>query len=65
MADIINLRQARKSKARSEKETKAAENRRLHGRTKQEKMQARQDAAKLNLHLDGHKLDTSKPSKPD
>lgn len=55
MADIINLRQARKAKNKVLKEEKAAENRRLHGRTKQEKQQARQDAEKLNRHLDGHK----------
>jgi hypothetical protein len=60
MAEIINLRQARKAKARSEEDAKAAENRRLHGRSKQEKQQSRNEASKLKLHLDGHKLNSSK-----
>ena len=36
-ADIVNLRRARKAKARVGREQTAAENRRLHGRTKAEK----------------------------
>ncbi len=34
MADIVNLRKARKDKARADKEKKAAENRVAFGRTK-------------------------------
>lgn len=60
MAEIINLRQARKAKTRSVKDAKAAENRRLHGRNKQEKQQSRNEASKLEQHLDGHKLNSSK-----
>jgi Domain of unknown function (DUF4169) len=37
MADLINLRQARKDKARAEKEAAAKANRAAHGRTKAEK----------------------------
>ncbi len=37
MADLINLRQARKNKARAEKEAAAKANRAAHGRTKGEK----------------------------
>lgn len=37
MADVINLRRARKAKARKDAETKAAENRRIHGLGKAEK----------------------------
>ena len=36
-ADIVNLRQFRKQKARSEKEKQAEQNRLSHGRTKTEK----------------------------
>jgi hypothetical protein len=36
-AEIVNLRRARKAKTRADAETKAAENRALHGRTKAEK----------------------------
>lgn len=60
MADVINLRQARKQKARTEKEAVAAANRAAFGRTKAEKQltQARQEqAARL---LEGH-LRTPEP----
>jgi hypothetical protein len=57
MAEIINLRQARKQKARAEKEVRANENRIAFGRTKAEKnlSQAEQDLAKSRL--DSHKRD--------
>jgi len=57
MAEIINLRQARKQKARAEKEARANENRIAFGRTKAEKnlSQAEQDLAKSRL--DSHKRD--------
>ena len=42
MAEIVNLRQARKQKARAEKEARAAENRVSFGRTKAEKKLTRQ-----------------------
>ena len=38
MAEIINLRAARKAKARAEKETEADENRARFGRPRQEQM---------------------------
>ncbi|MFL5158344.1 MAG: DUF4169 family protein [Microvirga sp.] len=62
MAEIINLRQARKQKARAEKEARANENRVAFGRTKAEKnlSQAEQDLAKNRL--DSHKRnDDEKP----
>ena len=57
MAEIINLRQARKNKARAEKEARANENRISFGRSKAEKTltKAEQDLAKV--HLEGHKRD--------
>ena len=57
MAEIVNLRQARKQKARAEKEARATENRVSFGRTKAEKKlsQAEQDLAKSRL--DSHQRD--------
>ena len=57
MAEIINLRQARKHKARADKEARASENRIAFGRTKAEKnlTKAEQDLAKSRL--ESHKRD--------
>ena len=62
MADIINLRQVRKNKARTEKEQRADSNRTKFGRTKAEKFKQASEADKLKRHLDGHKLDDDDPS---
>jgi hypothetical protein len=55
MADIVNLRQARKQKARLEKERDAARNRSLHGRTGAEKMRDRLGVDRSDRFLDGHR----------
>jgi hypothetical protein len=47
MADVVNLNKFRKKKAKAEKEARAATNRRLHGRTKAERM--REEAQKKRL----------------
>ncbi|WP_112662557.1 DUF4169 family protein [Microvirga flavescens] len=62
MAQIINLRQARKHKARADKEARAAENRIAFGRTKEERQltQARRDLDKKKL--DAHKRDDETPT---
>ena len=55
MAEIVNLRQARKAKARAGKEAEAATNRAKFGRTKAQKVI---EAAKKSIEdkrLDGHK----------
>ena len=52
MAEIINLRQARKAKARSETADKAATNRALHGRTKAERTRDTLEKARLDKTLD-------------
>lgn len=57
MAEIVNLRQARKRKSRADKDARAAENRVKFGRTKQEKSQSRQSREDLERGLDGKKLD--------
>lgn len=57
MAEIVNLRQVRKAKARAGKEAEAATNRAKFGRTKAEKQV---EAAKKSIEdkrLDGHKRD--------
>lgn len=56
MADIVNLRQARKQRARREKETKASENRRKFGRSKVETSTEEKERARSTILLDGHKL---------
>jgi len=56
-ADVINLRQARKQKARAEKEQAAAENRAQFGRAKHEKTVTRALRAKVEKALDQGKLE--------
>ena len=53
MAEIVNLRRARKDKARRDRETEADANRRRFGRTKSEKAAAKQDEARTRRTLDG------------
>ncbi len=55
MADIINLRKARKAKARAEEETRAAENRVVFGRTKEEKRLARARQELASRQLEAHR----------
>jgi hypothetical protein len=57
MADVINLNQKRKAKARTDKEQRAAENRIKFGRTKEEKKLEAAKAEKQQRHIDGHKLE--------
>ncbi|WP_428697804.1 DUF4169 family protein [Stappia sp.] len=53
--DIVNLRQARKARARREKESRAAENRVQFGRSKSEKALDRTTAEKSAAHVDAHR----------
>lgn len=55
MADIVNLRQARKQKARDEKLRVAEQNRALHGRSKAEKERDRMIADKSDKFVAGHR----------
>jgi hypothetical protein len=59
MADIVNLRQIRKQKARDEKTRVAEQNRTLHGRSKAEKQRDRLIADKAEKFVAGHHLDPS------
>lgn len=55
-AEIVNLRKARKAKARADKERTAAENRVVHGRSKAERQREASDKDRLQRELDGAKL---------
>lgn len=57
MGEVVNLRIARKRKARTEKAAEADANRLKHGRSKAERQQARDEAERAALHLDGHRRD--------
>ena len=55
-AEIINLRQVRKQRARDEKAKQAAENRSLFGRSKAERALEEQSLARAEKVLDSHQL---------
>jgi hypothetical protein len=57
MADIVNLRRARKAKARDEKAREAEANRIKHGTAKPARDLARARADKAAQDVDAHKLD--------
>ena len=57
MADIVNLRQARKRKARDNKDAAATENRVRFGRTKAEKQQIAAEKSLTEKSIDAHKRD--------
>ncbi|MGN6374370.1 MAG: DUF4169 family protein [Sphingomonas sp.] len=57
MGDIVNLRLARKAKARATKETTAAANRAAFGRTKAERLADEAAKARQERQLDGAWLD--------
>lgn len=56
MAEIVNLRRARKAKARADKEAKAAENRATFGRPKSERALSEAKAELAGRGLDAHRL---------
>ncbi len=57
MAEIVNLRRARKDRARVEKAARAAENRTRFGRGKAEKRATEVERARAETVLDGNKID--------
>lgn len=59
MGDVVNLRQFKKTKARSEKEKHAEQNRLSHGRTKAEKSLTSAINEKAEKALDQGKLEKS------
>ena len=61
-ADIVNLRRARKTTARSDREAEAAANRVRHGRTKGERAAQALEAGRAERLLDGALRTTSFPA---
>lgn len=60
-AEIINLRQARKAKARADKEKRAAENRASFGRTKSQRDGEEKTKKLFEDRLDQQKIEGSDP----
>ena len=58
MADVVNLRLARKARARATKDANAAVNRAAFGRTKSERTASVADEAARDRTLDGAKRET-------
>lgn len=54
-ADIVNLRQVRKARAKVEREAKAEANRRLHGMTRAEREKIADEQRRLERQVDGHR----------
>ena len=57
MAELVNLRQARKRKRRDDKRREAAANRVLHGRTAAERARSRLEQELGEKRLDEHRRD--------
>ena len=57
MAEIINLRLARKAKARAEADKTAATNRVKHGQTKADKARVKAEADRAERDLESKKLE--------
>lgn len=60
MADIVNLKRARKEKARRERDNEADANRQRFGRTKAEKIADKDAAARAREALDAKRLEPGK-----
>ena len=56
MAEIVNLRRARKSKERERQKAEAAQNRAVFGRSKAEKRLTESEHALAEASLDGRRL---------
>jgi hypothetical protein len=65
MVEIINLRQARRAKARAEHSAKGDANRVVFGRTKLEKLATEKAKNRTTVHLDGHFLTKAADHEPD
>lgn len=57
MGDVVNLRMARKTRARAEADAKARANRALHGRTAAEKARDEKEKVLRERTLDGARID--------
>lgn len=65
MGDVINLRAARKAKARSDAQQQAAESRARFGRTKAQKAADARDAAEKSRALEGARREQPDQEGPD
>lgn len=61
MAEVVNLRMARKRRDRAEKERLASENRARHGQGKAERQVQAADEDRRTATLDAHRRDGSDP----
>ncbi|NKB55603.1 MAG: DUF4169 family protein [Alphaproteobacteria bacterium] len=61
MAEIINLREFRKSRDRKAKSTNAARNRAVSGRTKAEAARDEDAAKRAKAEIDSNKIDRTEP----
>jgi hypothetical protein len=57
MAEVVNLRTARKRAERSKAESRAAENRQAYGASKRERADAAAERDKIRQTLDGHRVE--------
>lgn len=57
MGEVVNLNKFRKAKAKAEHVKQADVNRRLHGRTKAERIQDEVHKQQFTRHLDGARLE--------
>jgi hypothetical protein len=58
MGKVVNLNKFRKQKAKVEKEKRAETNRRLHGRTKAQRLLEHKEQQQLDAKVDGARLST-------
>lgn len=62
MAEVVNLRQFKKGKAREQRAATADQNRALHGRSKSEKQRDKMQAEKAERLIEGHRRETASGS---
>jgi hypothetical protein len=65
MAEIINLRRARKAKAKAQGEQQATENRVRFGRTKEERERLAAEGELAARRVEGHRRETAAPRDED
>lgn len=65
MAEIVNLRRARKARARADKEAQAADNRLRFGVSRQDRQAGANERDKAERHLDGHQRENVPVSPPE
>jgi hypothetical protein len=61
MGEIVNLKRVRKEKARHERDSAAAANRRRFGRTREQRLADEAEADRNRQSMDGKRLEPDKP----